>query len=182
MEKTAEEMKEREMSPEEIAEQEELDRRYSELNNIVDTMYETRLQYIKNVGKSVLKENIDSIMLEAVKKLADPTTVGTHLNEIMGIEMPKGMSQWSTGYKELKLQQVDEKSKIIGGLNALAIAIYSIYEEYCGAPFYNDCIYQNSKAQRLINMYNFLESIGYEMSTEEQQIMDGTHELYQVKE
>lgn len=180
MGKTDEEMKVREMSPEEIAEQEALEERYSELNNIVDTMYETRLQYINNVGKSVLKENIDRIMRETIKKFAESASLGNEFSNIMGIKMPDGISPWSAEYKEQKLQQIEEKTDTVGELKVLTVAVYSSYEERCGAPFYNDCVYQHSKAQHLKKMYDFLEIIGYEMSSEEKQIVDGTHELYTV--
>ena len=58
---------------------------------------------------------------------------------------------------------------------------------YCRmeSPQY-DCITRNGEYEQnvsLENLYNFLASVGYAISTEEQQLLDGTHQLYeQIKE
>lgn len=38
------------------------------------------------------------------------------------------------------------------------------------------------KDTRLVNLYGFLKTVGYEMSDEEQALEDGTHELYREEE
>lgn len=98
----------------------------------------------------------------------------------LGIKMPENLSTWTQEYKDKKAQKIAEKIEIEGALKVLAVNVFSVYEPNFNRTFYQDCVYQAHLAQKHKTMYDFLESIGYEMSSEEKQIVDGTHELYTV--
>ena len=50
-----------------------------------------------------------------------------------------------------------------------------------GEYYYYDGSYSKGNSRTLIARYEFLKEIGYQMSDMEIQLMDGTHEVFQVK-
>ena len=48
----------------------------------------------------------------------------------------------------------------------------------CYTYSYGENYPQYAKNELLLLIYEFLEKLGYQISTEEQKLLDGTHELY----
>ena len=166
-EKTAEEIqtedkdKQRRLEKELI--REELRAQWS---NILERAHRLRLDFIKNV-------NTDK-----------------HSNEIAEFTsnfLLSGDIYYYTGNDEVMIKEelFSEKSTSNDlDTNPMKNLLFSSYLRY-GDSISEGCIdygYGYLANDHLQNLYNFLISIGYEISDEEQAILDGTHELYEKAE
>ena len=135
-------------------------------SNILERAHRLRLDFIKNV-------NTDK-----------------HSNEIAEFAsnfLLSGDIYYYTGNDEVMIKEelFSEKSTSNDlDTNPMKNLLFSSYFRY-GDSISEGCIdygYGYLANDHLQNLYNFLISIGYEISDEEQAILDGTHELYEKAE
>ena len=175
-----EDIEDSEEDKKDIEAEHEREERYKKLQDILNTMAKLRMDYVKNVGVTVLKEHLDEIMSEAAIRTGSHK--GDIYKKILEIEEPEDVRTWEPKYTEIINQEINKKIKELGALRVLTIMIYSTYESFCGSSstFFYDGSFSHS--YNLDNCYRFLEVIGYRMSDEEKQMLNGTHEAYLKKE
>lgn len=156
-----------EVDAEEQEKKREIEIRIYKLRDIQKTAYELRRNYIYNLGAAKVTQHKELIC--AISVCAD--LYGCSLYSYTDIaERITDIGQGSTGKTEIL-----EYSKKNPVKAALLLAWKKMDSDYKAAHGYNgEYIPDNS----LIEIYDYLIKIGYEMSDEETEYVYGTHELF----
>jgi len=138
------------------------DERKANLDKLSEQVYELRSEFIKNINPK--KEQITDIVSFLLKFLINDGYIneGT-LEDIVG------------DCGEFTYDEVVAKTKF-SPLHILLSIVYSIADECDNSFIAHD--YKHDDDEQLNDIYDFLETLGYQMSTEEKQYRDGTHELF----
>lgn len=153
----------------------EADRRRKELRALFEKAYSLREEFVLNFEENKKYEKvIYEYLLKFIGRSAAVylNTDSTVVRKVVGIsdennasEMKQKVNQWLEKAKNAPLLLTYFKS---GDMKSIDCYCYSYGENY---PQY----YKN---ELLLLIYEFLEKLGYQISTEEQKLLDGTHELY----
>lgn len=152
-----------------------MEERSSQLKEITSRAYSLRLEFIsKNAG---LKKHSSAVATFAAQALL-PYIGYRRFNkelfaDLIGIELAEG-KRFTPDDGAEAISDYPER-----GLFAAAYCSYGDSREM-GYYKYYDCKY--AKNEELDAIYDFLESIGYEMSDEECVLRNGTHELFALDE
>lgn len=146
---TADEIK---ASQEENRQHAERERRRQQLNELAETAYILRVDFIKSVSNSEAKKHAEDIMAFAAKVL---------------------ISEDVTWYRTINVEDTDNAQPA----KLLLLAAYARTSDSKTCSFAN---WNGSYAQNVFleNTYELMIKLGYQMSDEEQAWRDGTHELF----
>lgn len=156
--------------------------RLAQLNEVKNTAYKLRRDFMKTVSDAKCK----AVFPQIITTLAYATFVERcHLDsgrfgKITGFKNPNNLSTYTDEYKDLMKSHLDAA---VPGKEyyTLAVMVYSaIDSEYTKPYHWRDGTFTGKG--ELDNIYNFLTALGYEMSDEEKRFIDGTHELYEVED
>lgn len=145
---TAEEIKE---SQEENRARADRERRFSQLDEASKRAYELRKDFVKSVSPSKAAKHADAIMCLACYAMKDLS----ENHQYQTLNLPPG---------------IDKPAQTL-----LRIAYNAMDSRYLNDYDYLGKYHPNPK---LDEIYDFLDELGYEVSDEEKQLRDGTHELY----
>lgn len=178
--------RERSVEPEPETEEENAERarkaeiekeRCAKLEDIKTKMFESRMRFVKHLSIKKAKENISNTIKTATMKIATDRLyawdIDENVSEILDVDYEESETP-DEDYENV----VKQRSKKYPELTLFQVV-------YCGMERQGktwDYYYHYEKNEKLEDLYQFLSVYGYEMSTEEQQIIDGTHELYKVEE
>ncbi len=165
--------------PEQIAKEKAIREAWKSLEESASLAYDLRKQFIEKLnvtGKTlpkVLRGAIQAAMLEAIEYNSPDRET---LCSLLGIESSYGAKrseQFAAG-----IEKIDDKDlgKIVYALFGDDAKQMSVGNSYRG----DWPAYQLSVKLNLI--YNWLAKLGYEMSTEEMQLLNGEHSGYHAKE
>lgn len=153
----------------------EADRRRRELKELFEKAYSLREEFVLN-----FKENkkYEKVIYEYLLKFIGRSAASYHntdskaLNKAVGISNEDNMSvqrekinRWIEKDKNAPLMLTSFQSGDMKSINCYAYSYGKNYPKY-------------SKNEQLLLIYEFLKKLGYQISTEEQKLLDGTHELY----
>lgn len=152
----------------------EADRRFFELNALSTETYELRRKFMLNFKFSKQDEEIANKYLRifASKRLAKYVSEATSfVKEVIGDE--------SAAYyaDEEKLTQWAEHSTSVAQL-AYALTADSRSQRYYAFKGSSGSFPEYFENKALNEIYEFLQALGYQMSTVEEELMNGTHELF----
>lgn len=159
--------------PEETAARENADEennlkreREYKLRDLFEAAYHSRLDFMK----SLTEVKACVVMAWAAKRIMIAGDGGDDriVAEVLGIQSDIGEDD----FMNLIAPYMVNKPMLL-----LAAMVYSSFSDYEN----NTCIdwqLEYSRNIRLEKIYNFLKDLGYEISSEEQALLDGTHELY----
>lgn len=158
---------------EKAATEQKRDTHYAMLQEIAKRAYALRREYILSLNP---KKHIPAIIKHAaLSLLKDGTKWNSQINfaELAGISEDEDDESGTQEPIHPKiLRQIADAPEM-----SLLVAIYSGLSDSENKQCFNfHCKY--SENDTLTRIYTFLEELGYEMSDEEQQLMNGTHELY----
>lgn len=151
--------------------------RYNALDEITKRAFDLRNEFVKSISNAKAKKNILTIIEYAIRDMLESYNSRDveDLAEMLGIPIEEDDEREDEfGFEDIAegLRQQPER--------------YLLIATYCGLDsksdrYYNwDCSYLES--EDLDRTYAFLESLGYEISDEEQALRDGTHELFKREE
>lgn len=190
-----------EEEPEEQTEAEsELDRRKSELHNIFMLMKERRLAFIRGF-KSFPQEKVTDTLDRVYKimQLMIEREINAYMDRVRWWSYKNLLEYVEEPTEETKAEICEllgvEKNKFTyslyldklyeeNGVNKAMRFVYYAFLKFnvSDYPVYNgQCEVRKESLVPYQRLYEFLQLCGYELSDEEQAIIDGTHELY-VKE
>ena len=152
--------------------------RLAKLQEVKNTAYNLRVDFMKAVSNAKCKAALPQIITE----LAYSTFVDSDrptpdkFGKITWFKNPKNLSTWEKGYKELMKAHLDE---VVPGNEyyTLAAMVHSAIDSEYKQPYNGDGEFVGSS--ELDKTYKLLTALGYEMSEEEQKFIDGSHELYE---
>lgn len=137
------------------------------LRELEDQMTNARIEFIKNISNKKCEE-IKSEILKGFTNLA----VGDWLRiEESDLEEFFGIDDYTDGEIIKNLEKMYENEPY----KAVLVMIDSQVIEGT-IPSYN---YNIKQVKQLNNLYYLLEKLGYEISSEEKSLLDGTHELFE---
>ena len=155
----------------------------SQLKDLTRRAYESRYEFVINFGGA--KKQLKDIMTLAMERMlcygrAEPD----EFLKILGVEKPAINGETSLSYHEneklirsLILEKYEEQPERV-----LFLAAYLTYNDKKSTGYVSSQSWCNkiehSKNKDLDMIYDSLIRIGYEMSNEEKQLQDGTHELF----
>ncbi len=156
----------------------EADRRRKELRELFEKAYSLREEFILNF-KEIKK--YEKVIYEYLLKFVGRSAASYHNTDSKAVRKAAGISdEGNLPAQREKIYQWIEKDKNAplvltffksGDMKSINCYTYSYGENY---PKYD-------KSELLLLIYEFLEKLGYQISTEEQKLLDGTHELYAEK-
>lgn len=173
---TEEEARERERKDARTAERDRIER---ELETATKRAYNCRIKFISDF--KVKKEHLSSILIFATNTLLD--TAGHYGNYIDGemfaelLHIPIVQDD----YDEESLSEAIARSPEYAMLIATYCTRENLQERYYRSNWdieKREFVISYTENENLSNLYNFLLSLGYEMSDEEKALEDGTHELF----
>lgn len=139
------------------------------LEELSKTAYELRQEFIKNYSNIKAKEHIAIIIEELITQLSRTYIRSSYKNI-------SDLLNLTTNEEDIKREdmasEINRKPEL-----SLLIATYSVMDEKY-LNYYSNWDGTYSASERLDQVYDFLTKIGYEMSEEEKQLQDGTHELF----
>lgn len=153
----------------------EADRRRKELKALFEKAYSLREEFILN-----FKENkkYEKVIYEYMLKFIGRAAVGVQSRDNSIVQKAAGIAD--EHYIPVMREKIglwvekDKNAPLLlaffesGDMKSINCYTYSYGENY---PKYE-------KNEQLLLIYEFLEKLGYQISTEEQKLIDGTHELY----
>ncbi|MBR5949251.1 MAG: ParB/RepB/Spo0J family partition protein [Clostridia bacterium] len=168
--------------PEELEREAAIAKAHKDIAKCAETMYELRRQFIRNLR--VGKGNISNILQGAIYVATLSTRIYLRSTdghkdyyEVLGVVTD-----------DLTLRAFNENNQIIfnraceKGIEIAAIAIYYMFgdsvDEKPSSSFIG-AFPEHKYNWKLDVLYRWLELLGYEMSTIERALMDGTHEVFQ---
>lgn len=168
-------------SPEELEREAAIAKAHKDIAKCAETMYELRRQFIRNLR--VGKGNISNILQGAIY-------VAT-LNTRIYLKSTDGHKDYyevlGVVTDDLTLRAFNENNQIIfnraceKGIEIAAIAIYDMFgdsvDEKPSSSFIG-AFPEHKYNWKLDALYRWLELLGYEMSTIERELMNGTHEVF----
>lgn len=174
---TEEEIKKRDREKEK---RRELAERKKALEDVIKRMCELRIEFLKKLsnrdcGYFLFHEpKMQRMVLSA---LAVGSMQEADLLDLLDINLEYEPEPWETEeWEEIIDDSVDEKNI----KKALLLGLYLTMDPQKYDKIY-DIYGRFQKNEKYREVYKFMDIIGYEVSDEERQILDGTHELY-VKE
>lgn len=157
--------------------------REAQLKDLTKRAYESRYEFVKgfNAGKKSQKEIMAFVMQ---KLLIYGRAELDDLLEMLNIEKPKRNEESVMGYTEqenhkrdLIQEKYEKQPERVSLMAAYLGRSDSKTEGYYFSESWNNKI-KHRKNDKLDNIYDTLISLGYEISDEEQQLRDGSHELF----
>ena len=149
--------------------------RHNALEKISKRAVEFRRDFIRNISNEKAKKNMGFIVENMVSALLGNYVRLLHddFADLMGVDLDKGdMLEVKNIVEDLR-KQPDRY---------MLIATYCLLDGEERRRYYSpyDCTYlENGYLDRV---YYFIEGLGYEISDEERQLQDGTHELFITSE
>lgn len=157
---------------------EEAQRRRDEMRDLFSRAFKLRLNFIKNYSFTDSKKNVDKIANWA------------HIREIVSLinrgMLFSGATTMDTNSKMLKeLYGINDKEdySVVAEFTKKhpeKALLMTVYAQWCDSE-YNDCYNWegNYKENQALNeLYRGLCALGYQMSDEEKQMLDGSHPIY----
>lgn len=149
----------------------ELRKKKQEIREVYSRAYELRRNYVMNISETEAKKHFTDTVRYMISLLYDR---GAEVSEedlacILGLE---NNSEKEKEAENLFLSQAEKTPY----RSLLALAYASSDDGKNEDCLTWDCKYRQNRF--LERLYDFLCSLGYEMSDEEQSLMDGSHELY----
>ncbi len=154
----------------------------SQLKDLSKRAYESRYEFVKGftAGKKHVRE-INDFVMRRLLKYGSPDI--DNLLKMFGIEKPdEKENDWSKMQdlkRNLILKKFDESPEY-----AMLVAAYCGFGDSGSNDYYSAHSWENKiiheKNETLDQIYDTLFSLGYEMSEEERQLQDGSHELFTV--
>lgn len=160
--------------PKKTEKEKETDRAVRRLNKIAKEHYELRKEFILNLSKCSKIKDYERICLKAI--IAETIPYGYHSNNYAYNSLYKEYLNYDSYYNKEKLQQAYDENPA----GTTVLIVYRMLED----SGEETCYYRNStsvkfqKNEVLERIYDFLCALGYEMSTEEIEVTNGTYELY----
>lgn len=163
------------------AEQAEFDRKKAEFEEITDRHYNLRTSFLMEFGSS--KKKAANIMMFALQTIVRVTS-GWGFN-----------ADWQLISDMLDIRMDDEQKKVDPEEYAAAIMEQPEYallvtayatlskdgDKYWDWHYNGSCRYfEHKENDKLDLIYQLLTQLGYEMSDEEKEMQDGTHELFDI--
>ena len=161
---------------EDTAEKEKRDLRqakYNALDEITKRAFNLRQEFMKGISNTKAKKSMTTIAEYCIKGMLQ-TYGGIDIEDmadLLGIKLSED--------EDIALEE------IIQGISAqperyMLLFAYCLIEDKSERYFNWDCTH--SENEDLDRVYDFLTSLGYELSDEEQAMRDGTHELFKAEE
>lgn len=165
-------------TPKKTEKQKAVDRAVRALNKIAREHYELRREFILSLANRTGIKDYEHICLDTVIKLAsDYGYINNNhaYNKILCAALE--IDSFYNNSDKLTNAYAEKPA------GTAVLIVYRLLEdsedENCYRKYYNSSKVVFQKNARLNLIYDFLVALGYEMSTEETQITDGTYELYE---
>lgn len=165
--------------PEEIAKEKAIQEAWKQMESLAELTYTLRRKFIEDLSVSkkmepeVLKGSVIADVYSAINYTSKDRDF---MKETLGVDK----SQHYTEMNEALLKKMDSLSG-----NELARLAYAGFGD-SKTEFFCDGYRRNfpthKQNQKLELLYRWLNSLGYQMSTEEIQLMNGEHEIYKAGE
>lgn len=136
------------------------------LQEMRDRAYKLRNEFVCNISNTIAKKYIGNIIEFALYSFGENFINFNNLAEIIGIELNDDEFEFNQLVEGIRKQP----EKVL-----LQSACYASDSEREGYYSWN-C--EHKENQNLDRLYDFLITLGYEMSDEEKALRDGTHELF----
>ena len=153
----------------------EADRRRKELKELSEKAYSIREEFVINFTEN---KKYEKVIYEYLLKFIGRSAASYEGKDSKALHKAAGISNEDNmpvqREKINKWLEKDKNAPLVltffqsGDMKIMNCYAYSWGESY---PKY-------SKNEQLLLIYEFLEKLGYQISTEEQKLLDGTHELY----
>lgn len=161
---------------EDTAEKEKRDLRqakYNALDEITKRAFILRKEFVKGVSNTKAKKSMEKIAEYCTKGMVQ-TYGGIDIEDmanLLGIELSED--------EDIALEELIQEISAQPERYMLLFA-YCLIEDERERYYHWDC--SHSENEDLDRVYDFLTSLGYELSDEEQAMRDGTHELFKAEE
>lgn len=155
--------------------------RLAKLDEVKNTAYKLRMDFMKSVSnakcKAALPQIITTLVYATFAERDHPDS--RDFGKITGFENPDNIPTWDNKYKDLMKSHLDA---VVPGKEyyTLAVMVYSAIDDEHKKPYHWRSAEFTGEGE-LDMVYNFLTALGYEMSDEEKRFIDGSHELYEVE-
>lgn len=121
----------------------------------------------------------------ACKKLVPVAVAKLILDAFDNGDIPMGSDDLDTicpGLEDGQAQTIDQIAGALGNTDRAIVRLAYLSAEPCDGYYqtWGDCCHTENEV--LDDCYEFLAKLGYEMSEEEKQFQDGTHEIFQAQE
>lgn len=161
------------------------DRRKDELRAVSERAYELRKEAIDSISNSHALKHLPGIVAFLMKTTSESSYIRVDDDDIAEIVGFDTDSEEYEDWTDEEMQAhffglIETKAKDKAALCLLKFA-YACCEDSSGKNYY-DWYAKYSPDERLDRIYDFLCSLGYEMSDEEKALRDGTHELFITEE
>ena len=161
------------------------DRRKAELKAASERAYELRVEAIDSISNSHALKHLPDIMAFLMKATCDSHYIridNADIAEMVGFDTDsEEYENWTDEeFNEHLFALIETKTKDKAAQCLLKYA-YALCED-SGNKSYYDWYAMHSTNKKLDRIYDFLCSLGYEMSDEEKALRDGTHELFITEE
>lgn len=166
-------------SKEEIEKEKRIDDAWKRADQLTESFYKLRKQFIDSF--SVTARNSAKVMrgayISAILRAVTYVCYATEIYELSGTQdVP-----WQNGEKCMKtIERLDGKTELF------AKVVYCTFGDNSGNGYvqgYRKRMPEYKGSAVVLNaLYEWLVSLGYEMSDEEKALQDGTHELFGLKE
>lgn len=161
------------------------ERRKNELAEITKRAYELRKEAVNSISNSHAQKHISDIVvfLMMISNQYYTRVDDDDIFEILQIDLEsEEFEGWDDDkINEYVLNLIKTTSKEKAGVLLLKFA-YAFSEDSANNSYYDSWRVEYGKNERLDMIYDFLCTLGYEMSDEEKALRDGTHELFTAEE
>ena len=161
------------------------DRRKEELRAASERAYELRKEAIDSISTSHALKHLAEIMALLMKVSTESHYIRvdvTDITEIVGFDTgSEEYEDWSDEEMNEHLFHLIETETKGKPCKCLLKYAYACCEDSSNKNYY-DWYAKYSPNEKLDRIYDFLCSLGYEMSDEEKALRDGTHELFITEE
>ena len=161
---------------EDTAEKEKRDLRqakYNALDEITKRAFNLRQEFMKGISNTKAKKSMEKIAEYCTKGMVQ-TYGGIDIEDmanLLGIELSED--------EDIALEELIQEILAQPERYMLLFA-YCLIEDERERYYHWDC--SHGENENLDRVYDFLTSLGYELSDEEQAMRDGTHELFKAEE
>lgn len=167
--------KKKSQTPKKSEKEIEADRRRKELKELFDKAFRLREEFVLNFSAP---KKYEKVIIEYLIKFTAHSICHYYSEDLEIINRAMGDGERTAYYPdEEKFDKFMKESP-----KALLVLTYvksgDTAGEVCYGNSWNEQYPPYSKNSVLELVYEFLEKLGYQISTEEQQLLDGTHELY----
>lgn len=157
----------------------EADRRRKELKELFDKAFRLREEFVLNFSAP---KKYEKVIIEYLIKFNAYSVCHYLAEDLKIISRAMGDTENNSYYPD------EEKFKKFMAESPKALLVLTYVKsgdsagKNCYGNSWNEQYPPYSKNRILESVYEFLEKLGYQISTEEQKLLDGTHELYAVAE